>query len=43
MPSWIAVVILMAVAFLFAVGSLIGTMALKPRRKFDAKVEAYES
>ena len=43
MPSWIAVVLLMAVAFLFAVGSLVGTMALKPRRKFDAKVEAYES
>lgn len=43
MPSWVAVVLLMAVAFLFAVGSLIGTMALKPRRKFDTKVEAYES
>ncbi|MCY3749639.1 MAG: NADH-quinone oxidoreductase subunit A [Chloroflexi bacterium] len=43
MPSWVAIVILMAVAFLFAVGSLVGTLLLKPRRKFAAKVEAYES
>ena len=43
MPSWVAVVLLMVVAFLFAVGSLLGTMLLKPRRKYAAKVEAYES
>ncbi len=43
MPSWVAVVLLFALAFLFAVGSLVGTMALKPRRKYRAKVTAYES
>ncbi len=43
MPSWVAIVLLMAVAFLFAVGSLLGTILLKPRRKYAVKVEAYES
>ena len=43
MPSWIAVVLLVVIAFLFAVGSLVGTIVLKPRRRIEAKSEAYES
>jgi NADH-quinone oxidoreductase subunit A len=43
MPSWIAVVILIALALLFAIGSFVGTMLLKPRRSDPVKGEAYES
>ena len=40
MPSWIAVVILIALALLFTIGSFVGTMVLKPRRKDPTKGEA---
>ena len=43
MPSWIAVVILIALALLFTIGSFVGTIVLKPRRKDPVKGEAYES
>ncbi len=43
MPAWIPVVILIALALLFAVGSLAGSLILKPRRRGLVKAEAYES
>ena len=43
MPSWIAIVILLILAVLFAVGSFVGTMPLKPRHRSQVKSEAYES
>lgn len=43
MPSWIAVVILIALALLFTIGSLVGTIVLKPRRPDPVKGDAYES
>ncbi len=43
MPSWIAVVLLVVLALLFAIGSLVGSIALKPRRRSGAQTIAYES
>lgn len=43
MPSWIAVVLLVVIAFLFSVGSIVGTIVLKPSRRTLTKGEAYES
>ena len=43
MPSWIAVVILIALALLFTIGRFVGTMLLKPRRPDPVKGDAYES
>ncbi len=43
MPTWIAIVILLILAVLFAVGSFVGTMPLKPRHRSQVKSEAYES
>ena len=43
MPSWIAVVLLIVLALLFSVGSLAGSLIIKPRRSGITKSEAYES
>ena len=43
MPSWIAIVILIALALLFSVVSLAGSIIIKPRRRELVKNQAYES
>ena len=43
MPSWLAVVVLTLLAFLFAVGSLVASRLVKPSRTVAAKAEPYES